>query len=65
MDNDAILGRLRDVVAATFEIDPESVTEATAAADVPGWRSLSHLALLTGIEKAFDIELPMVRAVAV
>ncbi len=64
MGDDVILGWLRSVVAATFEIDPGSVAEAATAAGVPGWSSLSHLILLTEIQKAFDIESPMVGAAA-
>jgi acyl carrier protein len=64
MDQGDILARLRGVIGATFEIDPASVTEATTAAEVPGWNSLSHLILLTGIEKEFDVELPMAQAYA-
>lgn len=59
-----ILARLRGVIGETFEIDPASVSEATKAADVPGWNSLSHLILLTGIEKEFDVALPMAEAYA-
>lgn len=59
-----ILRRLRAIVGETFEVDPASVTEATDAATVAGWNSLSHLILLTGIEKEFDVELPMERAYA-
>lgn len=40
-----ILARLRGVIGETFEIDPGSVSEATKAADVPGWNSLDKLFL--------------------
>jgi len=62
MDRGDILDRARQVMGRVFNVPPDSITEATRAVDVKGWDSLSHLIVLTGIEKKFDLDLPMGRA---
>ena len=49
-------------MARVFDVAPESISETMNASDVDGWDSLSHLIVLTALEKAFDVELPMERA---
>lgn len=52
---DDLRGQLVDIFRAVFG-DPELVvTDATTAADIPGWDSLMHLDLMIAIERHFSI----------
>jgi acyl carrier protein len=62
MDRAEVFERARQVMAHILGIAPEAIREATRADDVEGWDSLSHLILLTGIEKRFDVRLPTLEA---
>ncbi len=59
MDHDAVLSRVKEVVCETFGAAPETLSADTTAHDVPGWDSVGHLVFITGIEAAFDVQLPM------
>jgi acyl carrier protein len=61
MTRDEILEVTRRSMARTFDIDPATITEATTADDVEAWDSVSHLVLLTSLEKRFNTALPMER----
>lgn len=62
MDRMMVFEQARQVMGRMFNVPPDTITEATRAVDVKGWDSLSHLILLTGLEKKFDVELPAGRA---
>jgi len=62
MDRQEIFERARTVMARVFNVPADSIIETTRAVDVKGWDSLTHLIVLTGIEKKFDVELPMDKA---
>ena len=58
MNRDEIYSRLKEVFQDIF--DKEVVlTDATTAADVPGWDSLNHITLIGTIEDEFDVKFPM------
>lgn len=59
MTRDDITARVRTVLADTFGADPATISDATTAADIPGWDSLSHLILIAGIEQACGFPLPL------
>lgn len=58
MTPDAVMERLRAVIAQQFNCLPDQVGALTVANDILGWDSLSHTVLLLKIEDAFDIEFP-------
>lgn len=58
MTREEVYGRLNEVFSDVFDRDV-SLTDATTAADVPGWDSLSHITLIGTIEDEFDIKFPM------
>jgi len=47
------------VMARIFKAGPEQFSDTTKASDISGWDSLSHLILISGLEKQFDVELPL------
>ena len=56
-DTDYVLNKVREAFKAAFDIDPQLVTMETSASDVPGWDSVGHLTLATGLEEMFGISL--------
>jgi acyl carrier protein len=59
MERTEVFSQAVAVMARIFKASPEQFSDATKAADVQGWDSLSHLILISGLEKQFDIEIPM------
>jgi len=55
MDQSAILGLLREVFAATLDVDGTTIQRETTAKDVKGWDSVAHVLLITAVEKKFSI----------
>lgn len=59
MKRAGILRRLSAVFADVLERPGLRVTEKTSAADLRGWDSLAHIALLAETEAAFGIKFTM------
>lgn len=53
-----VLGSILRVLARALGLPAEAITTASRADDLPGWDSLTHLIVVTGVERAFDIALP-------
>jgi len=49
--------RLLDSLENLFELDPGEITAETAIADIPGWDSLSFLALIATVDEDFGVTL--------
>jgi acyl carrier protein len=56
-DLDDVLNKVREAFAASFEINPQSITMDTSASDIPGWDSVGHLSLASNLEQVFGISL--------
>jgi acyl carrier protein len=55
LDHRPVMAALADVFRTVFD-DPEiSITEATCADDVPGWDSMTHIALIVEAECRFGV----------
>ena len=53
-----MIEKVRDCLARALKLDAAAaaaVGESTTAADVPGWTSVAHLALVLELEKAFGV----------
>jgi acyl carrier protein len=57
-DEEAILPIVAEVIRETFRCRSVAITRETTAMDVDGWDSLSHTALIMGIEQRLGVELP-------
>ena len=55
MDRNEILAKINEIAKDVFDNDEVELTEATTAADVEEWDSLSHLSLVSDIEDEFGI----------
>ena len=49
---------VRAVIAETFNVAPEILTDSSVADDVDGWDSLSHTILMIRLQNAFGIQIP-------
>lgn len=47
--------RLKATILAALGLDDYPLTEKTIAPDVPGWDSLSHVIVLTAVEKEYQV----------
>jgi acyl carrier protein len=50
-----ILTTVQGAFKAAFDVDPQSVTIETKPADIPGWDSMGHVALVSSLEQAFGV----------
>jgi len=46
---------LKTAILSALKLDEWEVTDATVAADVPGWDSLSHINVVLAVEKHFGV----------
>jgi acyl carrier protein len=51
------MGKLEEIIANIFELDPSQIKKEMTPADIETWDSLSQLDLLSAIEKEFKIKL--------
>lgn len=56
---DEIYEKLNVIFEEVFGIPGLRVTETTTAADVPGWDSLMHIALISEVEETFGVHFTM------
>ncbi len=57
--DDVISDQVREIVATTFGIGPEQVSDETSAQTLATWTSLAHLRLVANLEHAFGIRFTM------
>lgn len=59
MSKNEIYEKLNEIFRDVFDDEAITVTEATTAADIEDWDSLSHIMLLSAIEDEFGIKFDM------
>lgn len=55
----AVADRVIEVAASVFEIDKSALGMSDSPQSIETWDSLNHLKLITAVETAFAIRLPM------
>lgn len=50
-------GKLREIFALLFQIDPEDLRDESSPETIPAWNSLQHLNLILALEEEFRISL--------
>lgn len=50
-----ISDRLKGVILGVLHLDDFNLQDETTAAEVPGWDSLTHVAILAAVEKEYGI----------
>ncbi|CAH8285592.1 acyl carrier protein [Mariniflexile fucanivorans] len=56
MERNDIVLKLKNILAETLEHTNFEINDALTAKDVDGWDSLSHMIIITQIEKEFGIK---------
>lgn len=56
MDRGQLLSEINEIFIDTLDNDDIVISEATQAADVEDWDSLTHIMLIVAIEKHFKIK---------
>jgi acyl carrier protein len=64
MNQEQIFEQVRQVMARTFGVNEEVIVSATRAEEIERWDSLTHLIVLTGIERRMNVKLPTDEAYA-
>lgn len=59
MQRSEVFARLNAVFREVFDMDDLTVCDATVAADVEGWDSLTHITLIGAVEDEFDVSFDM------
>jgi acyl carrier protein len=55
MERKEIIEKLKTILVSVLKHEDFEMKEELTAADVDGWDSLSHMMIITAIEKEFDI----------
>ncbi len=56
MSREEILTKVNKVFSGVLEHNNFELTNTTTAEDVDGWESITHMMIITEIEKTFDIK---------
>jgi len=56
MDKGEILLKIKKVITDVVEHDNFELTELTTAKDVEGWESITHMMIISEVEKTFGIK---------
>jgi alginate O-acetyltransferase complex protein AlgJ len=59
-----IISKVRQVVADTFGVRSDDITEESTPDDIDGWDSLAHATLVLRLERMFAVDLPQDEAAA-
>lgn len=59
MNRTEIFEKLTDIFRDVFDDEGITLTEATTAADIEDWDSLTHITLLAAVEEEFDVKFGM------
>lgn len=47
--------QLKDIMASTLQVSPETITETVTMDDIEEWDSLGHVHIMVALEQAFDL----------
>ncbi|PKV50993.1 acyl carrier protein [Aquimarina sp. MAR_2010_214] len=56
MNKEEILSKVKDAFVSVLEHDNFKLTDETTADDVDGWESITHMMIISEIEKSFNIK---------
>lgn len=51
----ATIDKVKEIIANVCETTPDQISGETSIGDFPQWDSMGHLAILSQVEEAFDI----------
>lgn len=53
------LDKVRDIVAATLNVDRACVTETLSIGEIPQWDSMGNMAIIAALEENVGVEIPI------
>ncbi|WP_103865526.1 acyl carrier protein [Aquimarina sp. I32.4] len=56
MSKDEILSKVKEAFVSVLEHDNFQLTDETTANDVDGWESVTHMMIISEVEKIFNIK---------
>jgi acyl carrier protein len=56
MNREELLSKIKESFVRVLEHDKFELNETTTAEDVDGWESITHMLIMTDIEKSFNIK---------
>ncbi|MFD0482485.1 acyl carrier protein [Kineococcus sp. GCM10028916] len=56
LGGDGVEGRVLQVFREVLAVDDLQLSDASTAADVPGWDSLAHINIMYSLEAEFDVQ---------
>lgn len=56
MNKEEISSKIREAFVKVLEHDNFELTDATTANDVDGWESITHMMIISEVEKSFEIK---------
>lgn len=56
MEKNTIMAKLKEILTEVLEHNNFEIVDDLTAKDVDGWNSLSHMMIISEIEKKFDIK---------
>jgi acyl carrier protein len=56
LGGDGVEGRMLQVFREVLAVDDLRLSDASTAADVPGWDSLAHINIMYSLEAEFDVQ---------
>lgn len=59
MERSEMLQKVREIFLSVFDEDVSLITENTSSKDIEDWDSITHITLLTKVEKDFDVKFSM------
>lgn len=56
MNKEEIIAKVKDAFVKVLEHENFELTDTTTADDVDGWESITHMMIISEVEKQFDIK---------
>ena len=57
MDN--IGNKVKEILSQILGVDKGRITESLSIGDIPQWDSMGNIAIISAVEEAFGVEIPM------
>ena len=54
-----IVGRIKEVMSAVFEMDTDSINEDSSQDSIENWESIKTLDLIVALEEEFGVTIPL------
>ncbi len=59
MNREDLYSELKEIFEDVLDLDDVTLTDKTVADDVEGWDSLTHIILISAVEKEFNVKFNM------